>query len=131
MARSPSLDRLQRAPVLQKLPRRELKWLLSRSRVRDFPAGTQLFEEGEPGASAFLVLKGRIAVRRRLGDEETVLLALRGPLEWIGEMALLEDASRSASTLAQDGVRVLEVPREAFWRCWPDTVRRDSICSAV
>jgi DNA-binding NtrC family response regulator len=82
--------------------------------VREARAGTLLFEEGQPGDSAFLVLKGRIAVRRRLGDEETVLIALRGPLEWVGEMALLEDASRSASTLAQDDVRVLEVPREAF-----------------
>ena len=100
--------------MLRKLPRRELKWLLGRCRVRDFPAGRQLFEEGQPGASAFLVLKGRIAVRRCLGDEETVLIALRGPLEWIGEMALLEDADRSASTVAQDDVRVLEVPREAF-----------------
>ena len=53
-------------------------------------------------------------MRRRLGEEETVLIALRGPLEWIGEMALLEDAGRSASTLAQDDVRALEVPREAF-----------------
>jgi len=60
------------------------------------------------------VLKGRVAVRRRLGDEETVLIALRGPLEWVGEMALLEDASRSATTVAQDDVRALEVPREAF-----------------
>lgn len=114
MARSPNLDRLQQAPVLRKLPRRDLKWLLDRSRVREFSAGTLLFEEGEPGASAFLLLKGRIAVRRRVGDEETVLIALRGPLEWVGEMALLEDANRSASTSAQDDIRVLEVPREAF-----------------
>lgn len=114
MPRPPSLDRLQQAPVLRKLPRRDLKRLLDRSRVREARAGTLLFEEGQPGHSAFLVLKGRIAVRRCLGDEEVVLIALRGPLEWVGEMALLEDGSRSASTVAQDDVRVLEVPREAF-----------------
>jgi DNA-binding NtrC family response regulator len=100
--------------VLRKLPRRDLRWLLDRSRVRELRAGTLLFEEGEPGASAFLLLKGRIAVRRWIGDEETVLIALRGPLEWIGEIALLEDAGRSASASAQDDIRVLEVPREAF-----------------
>ena len=100
--------------MLRKLPRRDLQWLLDRSRVRELGAGTLLFEEGEPGASAFLLLRGRIAVRRRIGDEETVLVALRGPLEWVGEMALLEDANRSASTSAQDEIRVLEVPREAF-----------------
>ena len=43
-----------------------------------------------------------------------MLIALRGPLEWVGEMALLEDGDRSASTVAQDDIRVLEVPREAF-----------------
>jgi len=105
---------MKQAPVLRKLSRRDLRWLLDRSRVREFRAGTLLFEEGEPGASAFLLLKGRIAVRRRLGDEETALIALRGPLEWVGEMALLEDANRSASTSAQDDIRVLEVPREVF-----------------
>src|SRR3972149_4739410 len=105
MTPSPSLDRLQQAPVLRKLPRRDLQWLLDRSRVRELGAGTLLFEEGEPGASAFLLLRGRIAVRRRIGDEETVLVALRGPLEWVGEMALLEDANRSARTAGQDGSR--------------------------
>jgi DNA-binding NtrC family response regulator len=100
--------------VLRKLPRGDLKRLVDRSRVREARVGTRLFEEGQPGHSAFLVLKGRIAVRRRLGDEETVLIALRGPLEWVGEMALLEDGSRSASTVAQDDARLLEVPRDAF-----------------
>ncbi len=82
--------------------------------MREARVGTLLFEEGQPGHSAFLVLKGRIAVRRRIGDEETALIALRGPLEWVGEMALLEDGNRCASTVAQDDLRVLEVPREVF-----------------
>jgi diguanylate cyclase len=63
------------------------------------PAGTILFEEGEAGAFAYLITKGRIAIFLREGAGETVI-ALRGPGEIFGEMALLDSDPRSASARA-------------------------------
>ncbi len=60
------------------------------------PAGTPLFFEGDAGDFAYLVVTGEIeiVVRREARD---VVLARRGPGEVIGEMALLDGGSRSAS----------------------------------
>ncbi|WP_375464062.1 EAL domain-containing protein [uncultured Methylobacterium sp.] len=63
------------------------------------PAGTVLFEEGEPGAFAYLIVTGRIAIYlRREGAE--VLIAVRGAGEIFGEMAILDSDPRSASARA-------------------------------
>ena len=62
-------------------------------------AGTAIFEEGEFGAVAYLIVAGRAAIfLRRDGIE--VPLAERGAGEIVGEMALLDAGPRSASARA-------------------------------
>ena len=60
------------------------------------PAGTMLFAEGETGSCAFLIASGCIEIFLRRDDRE-VVLANRGPGEIVGEMAILDSRSRSAS----------------------------------
>ncbi|KQT18880.1 cyclic nucleotide-binding protein [Methylobacterium sp. Leaf399] len=60
------------------------------------PTGSVLFEEGEVGRAAYLVMDGEIEIfLRREGGE--VRLATRGAGEIVGEMALLDAGPRSAS----------------------------------
>ncbi|WP_336489334.1 EAL domain-containing protein [Methylobacterium nigriterrae] len=63
------------------------------------PAGTMLFEEGEPGDFAYLITSGRIEIFLGRGESRTVL-AVRGPGEIFGEMAILDSDPRSASARA-------------------------------
>ena len=69
--------------------------------LRHFPAGHVLFAEGDPADAAYIVEAGwvEIFVRREDGEQR---LSLLGPGEIFGEMALVDDAPRSA------GARVLE-----------------------
>jgi DNA-binding NtrC family response regulator len=96
------------------LPKRVLKRLTELGRVRHLSSGTFLFKEGDVGDSAFLVLQGGLAVRKRLSDEEDVHLGVRGPGEWIGEMSVLDGEGRSATVVADGRAAVLEIPRDAF-----------------
>jgi diguanylate cyclase len=60
------------------------------------PAGTLLFAEGDAGSSAYLIDSGRIEIFLvREGRE--VILAVRGPGEIVGEMAIIDSRPRSAS----------------------------------
>jgi len=108
------LDSLRRTSVLRELPHAALERLLERSVVRAFAPGSELAREGEPGAAVFALLEGRVAVQVELGGGARGVIALRGPGELVGEMALLDDQPRSASLSADGAVRALCIPRSAF-----------------
>lgn len=84
-------------------------------RRRRFRRGEVVFHEGDPGDSLFLVTSGRVAIQQttRLGD--VVILALYGPGEAFGEMALLrEDRSRTATAVAARPTELLALHRRDF-----------------
>jgi diguanylate cyclase len=63
------------------------------------PAGTLLFAEGDVGSSAYLIGSGSVEIFL-LREGVEVVLALRGPGEIIGEMAIIDNRPRSASARA-------------------------------
>src|SRR5690606_39858394 len=69
------------------------------SNRRHFRAGETIFAEGDPPTAAFLIESGRVQIStRRHGDPQVV--AELGPGELLGEMAVIDDAPRSASAFA-------------------------------
>jgi diguanylate cyclase (GGDEF)-like protein len=81
---------------------------------RQVEAGRVVFCEDDPGDSAFIILSGRLAIVR--GDfSAPVILGCRILEESIGEMALLEEATRSASVVALEPSRLMEINRENFF----------------
>ncbi len=78
-----------------------------------FAAGEVIFHEGADGDSMFLIWSGRVATVK--GDlESPVILAYRTAGEIFGEMALLENQPRSASIIALEDTRLLELSRSRF-----------------
>ena len=78
-----------------------------------FAAGEVIFHEGADGESMFLIWSGRVATVK--GDlESPVILAYRTAGEIFGEMALLENQPRSASIIALEDTRLLELSRSRF-----------------
>ena len=114
MERLALFDRIRATPVLQRLPLGALDQLVSRSPVRRFRAGMTLIEEGKPGSEVFVLLAGRVSIRMRLSPSEQRTIAVRDAGDWVGEMALLDDAPRSASVVAEAPVQALCVPRQQF-----------------
>lgn len=105
---------LARAAGLGAVPAAERRRLVERSRIRHLARGEPLFEEGDDGKSAFVVLRGSLSIVRAVGDGRTTPVALRGGGAWVGELALLDGGERSAGAVADSEAWVLEVPRAAF-----------------
>ncbi len=78
-----------------------------------FPKGDLIFCEYEPGDSFYLIQEGRVQISRIMGDIEKTIDILH-PGEIFGEMAILEEAPRSANAIALDPVKALEFNRENF-----------------
>jgi CRP-like cAMP-binding protein len=87
--------------LLEGVPADEVQRLLQLARRRTFKRGEVVFHRGDPADSMHLVSKGRFAVRvmTPLGEQATI--AVRGPGDSFGELALVaEKAPRSATVEA-------------------------------
>jgi signal transduction histidine kinase len=103
-------DLLRSVPLFAELSDFDLSVLERRSEVIELETGDQLFGEGDAGERAFVISEGEIEIIKRTGERE-VLLAVRKPGEVIGEMALLQDAPRSATARARTAARLMAIPK--------------------
>ena len=72
-----------------------------------------IFSEHEPGDAFYLIQTGRVQISKIMGDIEKTIDVLQ-PGEIFGEMAILEEAPRSATAIAIEPVKCLEFNRENF-----------------
>src|SRR5919107_849570 len=107
------LDELRQVPLLADLTEEDLQRLYEMAETVSVPAGQQVLQEGDPGDSLFVVLDGELEVTKRHGSQE-VLLASYKAGQFFGEMALLEQAPRSASVRTLRESRLLLISQAAF-----------------
>jgi len=96
-------------PLFAGLSRRHLRRIAALARARRFPEGTKIVRAGDPGTAFYVLLDGSARVlptggrvrRLRVGDA-------------FGEMALLDDAPRSADVVADGEVLAMTIGRRAF-----------------
>ena len=82
---------------------------------RSYPADSLLFREGDAGDALYVIASGRVRISRHIaGGEEA--LAILGPGEIFGEMAILDSsaAGRSADARAHEDVLLLALTRARF-----------------
>jgi len=78
-----------------------------------FRKGTVLFREGDLGRDMFIVLQGKVQVRKSVGSTEEVLAELSAG-EFFGEMALLIGQDRSATVEVIEDSKLLVVSPDTF-----------------
>jgi CRP/FNR family cyclic AMP-dependent transcriptional regulator len=100
---------LREAPLFEGLSKKELTALARSSEDLELDEGTVLCREGEIGQEFFVIVEGEVDVKRK-GRR----LGTRGPGDFIGEIALLEDMERTATVTAKTPVRVFVLTRPAF-----------------
>jgi CRP/FNR family cyclic AMP-dependent transcriptional regulator len=76
---------------------------------RTYQPGEKVFIEGSPGTSMYVVLDGNIEIS--VGGK-SIEVAGRGSI--IGEMALIDSSTRSATVVAQDFCVLAQVNRSQF-----------------
>jgi CRP/FNR family transcriptional regulator, cyclic AMP receptor protein len=103
--------------LLADVPAEEVRRLLAISRRRTFAKGEVVFHRGDPGDSLHLVVKGTFAVRITTPRADTVTVAVRGPGDNFGEMALTDAAHhRSATVVALEPAETMAVYYGEFER---------------
>src|SRR3954470_20164289 len=80
---------------------------------REFPRGTTLFREGEPGKEMYVLQAGKVAISKKVRDVEKILATL-GPGEFFGEMAIISNKPRNASAIVADDAKLLVIDPKTF-----------------
>ncbi|HEV8582343.1 MAG TPA: cyclic nucleotide-binding domain-containing protein [Thermoanaerobaculia bacterium] len=99
----------------QKLSSLEINFLTSLSKERKYGPHQVIFREGEMGHEMYVVLEGRVMISKFIpgAGEEALAFLERGG--YFGEMALIDNESRSADAKAYDGgAVVLVISREVL-----------------
>lgn len=78
-----------------------------------FERDSFICREGEPGASMYVIVSGRVSVRKGTGWGQRELQQM-GPREAFGEMALITQEARSASVTALEPTECLRLEQEGF-----------------
>jgi CRP/FNR family cyclic AMP-dependent transcriptional regulator len=95
-----SVEQLQRVPLFADLDRRELQSLASSFKERIFEAGSTVVGEGSGGVGFFIIDEGDAKVT--VGGEERAKL---GPGNYFGELALIDEGTRTATITAETELR--------------------------
>jgi len=78
-----------------------------------FRAGDTIVREGKRGDEMFIVRSGKVRIFKD-SESEAVTLAVLGPGDYLGEMALLGEYLRSASAIAETDTEVTVIDRMTF-----------------
>ncbi len=108
---------VRKSALLCEFTDEELGTLASYLQLLDIGKGQRLFEQDQPGDSLYIVLDGELAVMRKVNEHGQIrdrTLAVVGPGESAGEMALADGQPRSATITTLTPVSVLRLGIEKY-----------------
>ncbi len=113
---------LKKIPLFAGLPENDLRSIAEKAVTRTFPKNMILISEGDPTETFYVILSGKVKVY--VGDEsgKELLLDVKGPGEYFGEM-MLEPGSRSASVMTAEPSQLAAMSKNDFLnllRGYPD-----------
>jgi CRP/FNR family transcriptional regulator, cyclic AMP receptor protein len=109
-------DFLATVPLLAQIPPEELQRFAEVTREKDYPKGSVILFEDDPGDSLFIVRVGRVKVVLVGEDGREVILGVLGVGEHFGELSLIDNEPRSAHVIAMEDSKLLVLRRDDFRR---------------
>lgn len=106
---------LRNIPLFKKIEPAKLKLLAFTSEHLEFIAGEALFQEGDVGDAAYILLEGEADIVVKTPSGSTVTVATLGKNDIVGEIAILCDVPRTATVVAKTQLVTLRVSKDGFF----------------
>ncbi|HXM81619.1 MAG TPA: cyclic nucleotide-binding domain-containing protein [Burkholderiales bacterium] len=104
---------LKKIPLFQGLADEDLLTLAQRAAIRSVPGNEVIVREGDPADSLYMILSGKVKVYLREQGGKEMLLDVKGPGQYFGEM-MLDEQPRSASVMALQPSKLAEISGADF-----------------
>jgi CRP-like cAMP-binding protein len=109
------LASLGKVKVLRALPPEEVVKIIPLVERKQFEDGETIFDEGQPGDAVYFIDTGSVSISRAAAASGApAQLAVLGPTDVFGELALVSDQPRSATAKAQGAVKAWCIHRHDF-----------------
>lgn len=105
---------LAQVPLFADLDAESLHQLAASAHRRGFHAGEVIFHRGDPGQVLYVIRQGKVKISLTSPEGQEVALAVLGPGECFGELALLDGQPRSADAQAMETVQAYSLQRTDF-----------------
>ena len=105
-----SIEVFRNVPLFRGLQDEDLRKIRNLTKEVAFKSGDVIVKEGDAGLGFYVVVEGQAEVRKK--NRAITRIAKGG---FFGEMALLDDAPRSAEVVAATPTRCLVLLRWNFW----------------
>ena len=109
MATDEKLELLKTVPLFALCDARSVERLGMLVEEVDLPAGRVLFRQGDTAHELFIIVSGQVRVER-----DGAVLAIRGPGEFFGEIALVAEGPRTATATCVTACRLLVLAHRDF-----------------
>jgi CRP/FNR family cyclic AMP-dependent transcriptional regulator len=107
-------ETLAQVAIFSGLDAEGLRELADAARRRTFRPGEIIFHRDDPGQVLYVIRAGKVKIYITSPDGQEVALAVFGPGEYFGELALLDGQPRSASAVAIEPVEAYALQRADF-----------------
>jgi len=105
---------LQNVPLFHRLDQRHLERLALRMVERVYASGQPIVTQGQGGEGFFIVVSGKAEACRERSDGVKTVVNTFVPADYFGELALLDDGTRTASVIAVEPSTCLVLTRWDF-----------------
>lgn len=104
---------LAKCSIFAQLTPRTLTEVADKLFIEEFPPGTTIIRQGDPGEKFYLIRQGKVDVVVQTGDTSRVVATL-GEGEFFGETALLTGAPRNASVITKEDTILYALGKDDF-----------------
>jgi CRP-like cAMP-binding protein len=104
---------LKGVPIFQRVDAEGLRRLAERAEEKIAEAGSIIVRENEIGEIMYIIKRGRVEVFNESGGKKNTIAVL-GEKAFFGEMAILEEAPRSASVKALEDSVLITIDKDSF-----------------
>jgi CRP-like cAMP-binding protein len=82
--------------------------------VKNYGPGQTIFEEGDAGTEMYVIVEGKIEIRKSTSGSSSKILVVLEKGDIFGEMAIIEKKKRSASATTKEAARLLVLNEDLF-----------------
>lgn len=109
------VDLLRNVPLFRNLDAAKLKLLAFTSERLTYGAGDTLFNQGDSGESAYVIVEGEADIIINTPGGPIVVATVKQN-DWVGEIAILCDVPRTATITAKSKLTTLRISKDVFFQ---------------
>jgi CRP/FNR family cyclic AMP-dependent transcriptional regulator len=109
-----ALDVLLQVPLFAGMSEDQVAELIDQAGLRSYRANTVVMQKGDEATALYVLLSGHVKVFASDESGKEIVLNELGPGDYLGELALIEDSTRTASVITVEPSRFLVIPKASF-----------------